>query len=112
MFLASNISTIMSGTLVRFHAPLTLIYDFGAAAGRGLAGQAAAAATGVVGGEGGLPERDAQVGLKTGWENPVPTGIVYRISRPNIVLTGKTRNWEKNREKPTKSGSKTVQVVS
>jgi len=64
--------------------------DFSAAVGRGLAGQAAAAATGVVGGEGGLPERDAQVGLKTGWENPVPTATESRKNRSYTISEKKT----------------------
>jgi len=35
------------------------------------------------------------LGLKTGRENPVPTGTVYRLSRPDIIFAGKTEKREK-----------------
>ena len=53
-----------------------------------------------------------QVGLKTGWENPVPIDTVYRFSRPNTVSTGNTGNRERNQEKPAKSGTESVQGFS
>jgi hypothetical protein len=36
--------------------------------------------------------------MKTGRENPVPTGIVNRINRPHTVLSGKPGNREKTRK--------------
>jgi hypothetical protein len=36
-----------------------------------------------------------RLGMKMGWENPVPTGIVDRLNRPRNVSSGKPRNQEK-----------------
>jgi len=49
------------------------------------------------------------LGLKTGRENPVPTGTVYRLSRSDIVFTGKTG---KNRKNPANPGAEAVEDFS
>ena len=52
------------------------------------------------------------VRLKTGRENPVPTGTVSRKSRPYTVSVKKTGTGKKNKKKPAETRTETGGVFS